>query len=141
MASFNKVLIIGNLGRDPEVRRTANGDAVANIAVASTDKYKDKTTGENKEITEWHRVSFFGKLAEVVETYLKKGSQVHVEGHLRTRKWTDKDGVERYTTEIIAETMQMLGSKPADAGASTPSPTVSSPPPAGDPFGDEHFDL
>ncbi len=135
MASFNKVLIIGNLGRDPEVRRTANGDAVANIAVASTDKYKDKTTGETKEITEWHRVSFFGKLAEIVEQYLKKGASIHVEGHLRTRKWTDKDGVERYTTEIIAETMQMLGSKPTDSASNAPAQEA--PPASSDPFGDD----
>lgn len=111
MASVNKVIIVGNLGRDPETRYSANGDAITNIAVATTDKWKDKATGEQKEATEWHRVGFFGKLAEIAGQYLKKGSQVYVEGKLKTRKWTDKDGVEKYTTEIIADTLQMLGSR------------------------------
>ena len=130
MASINKVIIVGNLGRDPETRYMPSGDAMTNIAVATTDKWKDKTSGEQKEATEWHRVAFFGKLAEIAGQYLKKGSQVYVEGRLRTRKWTDKDGVEKYTTEIIAETMQMLGSRqgsgsaPMDDGygASAPAP-------------------
>jgi single-strand DNA-binding protein len=116
MASVNKVIIVGNLGRDPEVRYLPNGDAVANIAVATTDRYKDKQTGENKEITEWHRISFFGRLAEIVSQYLKKGSQVYVEGSLRTRKWTDKDGQEKYSTEIRADSMQMLGGRQGMGG-------------------------
>ncbi len=111
MASINKVIIVGNLGRDPETRFTTGGEAIANIAVATSDRWKDKATGEQKEATEWHRITFFGKLAEIVGQYLKKGSQVYVEGRLRTRKYTDKDGIERYATEVIADTMQMLGSR------------------------------
>jgi single-strand DNA-binding protein len=118
MASVNKVTIVGNLGRDPETRYMPSGDAMTNIAVATTDKWKDKTTGEQKEATEWHRIAFFGKLAEIAGQYLKKGSQVYVEGKLRTRKWTDKDGVEKYTTEIIADSMQMLGSRQGMGGGS-----------------------
>ena len=109
MASVNKVIIVGNLGRDPEIRYMPSGDAIANIAVATSYKSKDKNTGEQKEQTEWHRISFFGRLAEIVGQYLKKGSSVYVEGRLQTRKYTDKDGVEKYATDIIAETMQMLG--------------------------------
>lgn len=112
MASVNKVIIVGNLGRDPETRYMPNGEAVANITVATTESWKDKTTGDKKELTEWHRVIFYRKLAEIVSQYLKKGSQVFIEGRLQTRKWNDKDGIERYTTEIIADTMQMLGSRP-----------------------------
>lgn len=111
MASINKVIIVGNLGREPETRYMPSGDAICNIAIATTDKWKDKGTGEQKESTEWHRVAFFGKLAEIAGQYLAKGSSVYIEGKLRTRKWTDKDGVEKYTTEIIADTMQMLGGK------------------------------
>ena len=111
MASVNKVIIVGNLGRDPETRYLPSGDAVSNINVATTDRYKDKATGEMKEATEWHRISFFGKLAEIAGQYLKKGSQVYVEGSLRTRKYTDKDGVEKFATEIRGETMQMLGGR------------------------------
>ena len=133
MASVNKVIIVGNLGRDPETRYMPNGDAVTNIAVATTESWKDKNTGEKKELTEWHRITFYRKLAEIAGQYLKKGSQVYVEGRLQTRKWTDKEGVERYTTEIIADTMQMLGSRqgmgggaPApmddDYGSSAPAP-------------------
>ncbi|HEY6281820.1 MAG TPA: single-stranded DNA-binding protein [Burkholderiales bacterium] len=110
MASVNKVIIIGNLGRDPEVRYMPDGGAVANISVATTGTWKDKS-GEKQERTEWHRVAFFGKLAEIAGEYLKKGSQVYVEGSLRTRKWQDKEGKERYTTEIVADRMQMLGSR------------------------------
>lgn len=110
MASVNKVIIVGNLGRDPELRYMPSGDAIANIAVATSYKSKDRNTGEQKETTEWHRISFFGRLAEIVGEYLKKGSSIYVEGRLQTRKYTDKDGVERYATDIIAETMQMLGS-------------------------------
>lgn len=116
-ASLNKVMIIGNLGRDPEVRYLPSGDAVANIAVATAFKFKDRNTGELHETTEWHRVAFFGRLAEVVGQYLKKGASVFVEGRLQTRKYTDKDGAERYTTDIIAEQMQMLGVRPGDNGA------------------------
>lgn len=109
MASVNKVIIVGNLGRDPELRYMPSGDAIANIAVATSFKSKDKNTGEQKEQTEWHRISFFGRLAEIVGQYLKKGSSIYVEGRLQTRKYTDKDGVEKYATDIIAESMQMLG--------------------------------
>jgi single-strand DNA-binding protein len=109
MASVNKVIIVGNLGADPETRYTPGGDAVTNIRVATTDKWKDKTSGEMKEATEWHRISFFGRLAEVAGEYLKKGSQVYVEGSLRTRKWQDKDGQDRYSTDIRGDVMQMLG--------------------------------
>ena len=109
MASVNKVIIVGNVGRDPETRYMPSGDAVTNISVATSDRYKDKQSGEMKETTEWHRVAFFGKLAEIAGQYLKKGSQVYVEGRLRTRKWTDASGQEKYSTEIVAETMQMLG--------------------------------
>ena len=118
MSSVNKVIIVGNLGRDPETRYMPSGDAMTNIAVATTDKWKDKATGEQKEATEWHRVAFFGKLAEIAGQYLKKGSQVYVEGSLRTRKYTDKDGVEKYATEIRAETMQMLGGRQGMGGPS-----------------------
>ena len=113
MASVNKVILVGNLGRDPETRYAPNGDAICNITVATTDNWKDKQTGEKKEQTEWHRVSFYGRLAEIAGQYLKKGSPVYVEGSLRTRKWQDKEGNDRYTTEIRAEQMQMLGSRPA----------------------------
>ena len=116
MASVNKVIIVGNLGRDPETRSFPSGDQVTNVTIATTDRYKDKTSGEMKEITEWHRVSFFGRLAEVAGQYLRKGSQVYVEGSLRTRKWTDKDGIEKYTTEIRADNMQMLGSRQGMGG-------------------------
>ena len=117
MASVNKVIIVGNLGADPETRYLPSGEAVTNIRVATTDKWKDKTSGEMKEATEWHRIAFFGRLATVAGEYLKKGSQVYVEGSLRTRKWQDKEGKDRYTTEIRADTMQMLGSR---AGAGEP---------------------
>jgi single-strand DNA-binding protein len=116
MASVNKVIIVGNLGRDPETRYMPSGDAMTSIAVATTDTWKDKATGEKKEQTEWHRISFFGKLAEIAGQYLKKGSQVYIEGSLRTRKYTDKDGVEKYSTEIKADTMQMLGSRQGMGG-------------------------
>ena len=111
MASVNKVIIVGNLGRDPEVRTFPSGDRVANVTIATTDKWKDKTSGEMKEATEWHRVVFNGRLAEIVGEYLRKGSQVYVEGSIRSRKYTDKDGIERNITEIRADTMQMLGSR------------------------------
>jgi single-strand DNA-binding protein len=116
MASVNKVIIVGNLGRDPEIRYMPSGDAIANIAVATSYKSKDRNTGEQKEQTEWHRISFFGRLAEIVGQYLKKGSSVYVEGRLQTRKYTDKDGIERYATDIIAENMQMLGGRQGMGG-------------------------
>lgn len=116
MASVNKVIIVGNLGADPETRYSANGDAICNIRVATTDKWKDKQSGETKEQTEWHRISFYGRLAEIAGQYLKKGSQVYVEGSLRTRKWQDKDGQDRYTTEIRADQMQMLGGRQGMGG-------------------------
>ena len=116
MASINKVILVGNLGRDPEVRYTPDNNAITNISVATTDRYKDKHTGEQKEITEWHRVVFFIRLAEIAGEYLKKGSQVYIEGRLRTRKWTDQSGVDKYTTEIIADQMQMLGSRSGGSG-------------------------
>jgi single-strand DNA-binding protein len=115
MASINKVIIIGNLGRDPETRYMPDGGAITNISVATTDKWKDKN-GEMQEKTEWHRVAFFGKLAEIAGEYLKKGSQVYVEGRLQTRKWQDKDGADKYTTEIVANQMQMLGSRSGMGG-------------------------
>lgn len=108
-SSLNKVMIIGHLGNDPDVRYMPSGDAVASITVATSESWKDKTTGEKKEQTEWHRISFFGKLAEIAGEYLRKGSHVYIEGSLRTRKYTDKDGVEKYATDIKADTMKMLG--------------------------------
>ena len=119
MASVNRVTLIGNLGADPETRYMPNGDAVANIRLATTESWKDKASGEKKEITEWHRVVFYRKLAEIVGQYLKKGAPVYIEGRIRTRKWQDKEGQERYTTEIEANEMQMLGGKPS--GDSAPS--------------------
>lgn len=112
MASVNRVILIGNLGKDPETRYAPSGDAICNITLATTDTWRDKATGEKREATEWHRVGFFGKLAEIAGQYLRKGSQVYIEGSLRTRKWTDKENVERYTTEIRADVMKMLGGKP-----------------------------
>ena len=116
MASINKVIIVGNLGRDPEMRTFPSGDQVANVTIATTDKWKDKQTGEMREATEWHRVVFNGRLAEIVGQYLRKGSQVYVEGSLRTRKWTDQAGVEKYSTEIRADQMQMLGGRQGMGG-------------------------
>lgn len=109
MASVNKVILVGNLGADPETRYTPNNDQITNIRLATTDSWKDKATGERREATEWHRVVFFGKLAEIAGQYLKKGSQVYIEGRIRTRKWQGQDGQDRYTTEISADAMQMLG--------------------------------
>lgn len=111
MASVNKVILVGNLGANPEVRYMPSGDAVASVRLATTDRYKDKASGEYKEVTEWHRVAFFGRLAEVVAQYLKKGVSIYVEGRIRTRKWKDGDGVDRYSTEIVADQMQMLGGR------------------------------
>ncbi len=116
MASVNKVIIVGNLGRDPEVRTFPSGDRVANVTLATTDKWKDKQTGEAKEATEWHRVVFNGRLADIAAEYLRKGAQIYVEGSLRTRKWTDAQGQEKYTTEIRADQMQMLGRREGMGG-------------------------
>jgi single-strand DNA-binding protein len=151
MASVNKWIGIGNLGRDPEMRYTASGEAMCNFSIACTESWKDRQTGEKKEMTEWVRVSFFGKLAEICGQYLKKGSQVYVEGSLRTRKWTDKDGQERYTTEIRGDEMKMLGSRqgmgaPASSGGGggydepadyAPAPPKNRPKPSFDDLGDD----
>ncbi|MBP9712380.1 MAG: single-stranded DNA-binding protein [Sterolibacterium sp.] len=111
MASVNKVILVGNLGKDPDVRYMPSGEAVTNVTLATTETWKDKATGEKRDATEWHRVVFFRKLAEIAGQYLKKGSQVYIEGSLKTRKWQDKDGQERYTTEVVADEMKMLGSR------------------------------
>ncbi len=115
MASLNKVLLIGNLGADPEVRYTTSGDAVTSIRLATTDTWRDKASGEQREATEWHRVVFYRRLAEIAGQYLKKGAQVYLEGRIKTRKWQDKDGQDRYTTEIEATEMKMLGRREGDA--------------------------
>ena len=138
MASVNKVIIVGNLGADPETRYTPSGDAITNIRVATTDRWKDKASGEMKEATEWHRIAFFGRLAEVAGEYLKKGSQVYVEGSLRTRKWQDKEGQDRYSTEIRADVMQMLGRRegggmPREEGGSGGRPAAEKPASEGKP--------
>jgi single-strand DNA-binding protein len=125
----NKVILVGNLGRDPEVRYAPNGQAVANVTLATSESWKDKNTGDKQERTEWHRVVFFGRLAEIAGEYLKKGAQVYVEGRLQTRKWQDKDGADRYTTEIVANEMQMLGSR---AGAGVPSESFNQDQPYGE---------
>jgi single-strand DNA-binding protein len=145
MASVNKVILIGNLGRDPEIRYAPSGSAICNVTIATSRQWKDKTSGERQEETEWHRVVFYDRLAEIAGEYLKKGKSVYVEGRLKTRKWTDKEGVERYTTEIIAQEMTMLGGRDGGGGgggeaepASTPAPraapqaarSVSAPKPA-----------
>ena len=113
---INKVILVGNLGNDPDIRYTAGGAAIANISLATTASWRDKESGEQQERTEWHRVVFFGRLAEIVSEYLKKGSQVYVEGRLQTRKWEDKTGNDRYTTEIVANEMQMLGGRGGGGG-------------------------
>jgi len=155
MASVNKVILIGNLGKDPDVRYMPSGEAVTNITLATTDTWKDKTSGDKKEATEWHRVVFFRKLAEIAGQYLKKGSQVYIEGSLKTRKWQDKEGQDRYTTEIVADQMKMLGSRqgsgdvndaaprerPAQSGGGAPSSASSSAPPAGSGFNDFEDDI
>ena len=116
MASVNKVILIGNLGKDPEVRYMPSGSAICNITVATSRQWKDKTSGERQEETEWHRVALFDRLAEIAGEYLKKGRSVYIEGRLKTRKWTDKDGVDKYTTEVIADQMQLLGSREGMGG-------------------------
>lgn len=155
MASVNKVILVGNLGADPETRYMPNGDAVVNIRLATTESWKDKASGEKREITEWHRVVFYRKLAEIAGQYLKKGSQVYIEGRIRTRKWQGQDGQDRYTTEIEAQEMQMLGRREGmgqsyeggsrDSGASRPAarPSAQSAPPmsSGGGFGDVEDDI
>jgi single-strand DNA-binding protein len=150
MASVNKVIIVGNLGRDPETRYMPSGDAMTMVSIATTDSWKDKTTGEKKESTEWHRISFFGKLAEIAGQYLRKGASVYVEGSLRTRKYTDKDGIEKYVTDIRADAMQMLGGRAdnstqnsASVPNQTPLPNVPEPqitPPPAPSFADMEGD-
>lgn len=114
MASVNRVTIVGNLGKDPEVRTFPDGGHIANVSIATTDKWKDKQSGEMREATEWHRVVFVGRLAEIAGQYLRKGSQVYIEGSLRTRKWTDQSGAEKYSTKVRADSMQMLGQRSGD---------------------------
>lgn len=138
MSSLNKVLLIGNLGKDPETRYMPNGKAVTNINLATTEKWKDKASGEQKEATEWHRVTFYERLAEVAGEYLKKGSSVYVEGKLTTRKWQDKDGIDRYTTEIIASEMKMLGGR---AKESAPAEAPAKPAKSGGKFDDLDDDI
>src|SRR5256885_17192437 len=121
MASVNKVILVGNLGADPETKYLPSGDAVTNIRVATTDRWKDKASGEMKEATEWHRIAFFGRLAEIAGEYLKKGSQGYVEGRIRTRKWQGKEGQDRHSPQIVAASMQKLGSRP---GPSEPRPAA-----------------
>jgi len=118
----NKVILIGNLGKDPETRYMPSGSAVTNLTLATSESWKDKQTGENQERTEWHKVAMFGKLAEIAAEYLRKGSQVYIEGKLRTRKWQDKEGKDRWTTEIVADEMNMLGGKPGGAAAGAGAP-------------------
>ncbi len=126
----NKVIVVGNLGQDPETRYMPSGSAVTNLRIATNESWKDKQTGEQKDRTEWHSVAMFGRLAEIAAEYLRKGSQVYIEGKLRTRKWQDKDGNDRYTTEIIADEMQMLGSRSGGgAPAMSDAPPASAPPP------------
>jgi single-strand DNA-binding protein len=127
----NKVILIGNLGKDPEVRYSPNGQAVANCTIATSESWKDKNTGEKVEKTEWHRIVFWGKLAEIAGEYLKKGSQVYIEGRLQTRKWQDKDGHDKYTTEIVANEMQMLGSREGRGGPAASAPDYNQDEPAG----------
>ena len=123
MAGINKVSIVGHLGNDPEMRSMPNGEAVANISVATSEAWTDKNTGERREVTEWHRIVFYRKLAEICGQYLKKGAQVYIEGRLRTRKWQDQNGQDRYTTEIQGDVMQMLGTRPQSAdGANNSQP-------------------
>ncbi len=142
---INKVIVVGNLGGDPETRYMPSGAAVTNLTVATNESWKDKQTGEQKDRTEWHKVAMFGRLAEIAAEYLRKGSQVYIEGKLRTRKWQDKQGNDRYTTEIVADEMQMLGGRggggggmSAGRGDSAPSgPPPSVPAPSGDEFDDD----
>ncbi|MDH4049795.1 MAG: single-stranded DNA-binding protein [Gammaproteobacteria bacterium] len=138
---INKVIIVGNLGNDPETRYMPSGSAVTNLSVATNESWKDKQTGEQKDRTEWHKVAMFGRLAEIAAEYLRKGSQVYIEGKLRTRKWQDKEGQDRYTTEIVADEMQMLGGRTGGGGGAPAMNDSSdrSPPPraSGDDFDDD----
>lgn len=129
MAGINKVILLGNLGKDPEVRYLEGGTAVANFTLATSENYKDKTSGERKTITEWHNVVLWRGLAEITEKYLKKGNQVYIEGKLRTRQWQDKDGNTRYTTEIVAENMQMIGRKDDNSSSSASNSSAIPPSP------------
>ncbi|MEX0951989.1 MAG: single-stranded DNA-binding protein [Gammaproteobacteria bacterium] len=140
---INKVILIGNLGQDPEIRYTASGAAVANVNIATSEQWKDKDTGDTQERTEWHRLVFFGRLAEIVGEYLKKGSQVYVEGRLQTRKWQDRDGNDKYTTEIVVNEMQMLGGRGGSGGGNTGEtsrPAGSGQSAAHTPAGNDNFD-
>lgn len=130
MASINKVIVIGNLGKDPEVRYSPSGSAVCNITVATTRSWKDKTSGDKVEETEWHRIVFYDLLAEIAGEYLRKGRPVYVEGRLKTRKWTDKENVERYTTEIVAENMQLLGGRDEGEAPATRQRPAAAPKPS-----------
>ena len=127
MSSVNEATLIGRLGRDPESRNMQNGDAICNISLATSEKWKDKASGDQKESTEWHRVVFYGRLAEVAGQYLKKGALVYVKGKIKTRKWSDKDGVEKYTTEIHGHELKMLSSRDDDNGGSRPSAPAPAP--------------
>lgn len=135
MASVNKAILVGHLGKDPETRYAPSGDAICNITLATSETWRDKATGEKREATEWHKVAFFGKLAEIAGQYLRKGSQVYIEGSIRTRKWQDKDGQDRYTTEIRADQMKMLGGKQESDAPSRDAVSRSSAPPPGAPQG------
>ena len=137
----NKVILIGNLGRDPEVRYSPNGGAIANITLATSEAWKDKNTGEQVEKTEWHRVVFFRRLAEIAGEYLKKGSKVYIEGKLQTRKWQDKDGNDRYTTEVVANEMQMLDSRGGSTSYSQDESSMASPQQEPMPAGDFDDDI
>jgi len=151
MAGINKVIIVGKLGNDPEIRTMPNGEAVANISVATSENWLDKNTGERREVTEWHRIVLFRRLAEIAGQYLRKGSQVYVEGRLKTRKWQDSNGQDRYATEIMGDNLQMLGSRNQDMNGyvqeqPTPQPSYqsrpaqSAPTPQPEPLEDGFFD-
>ncbi len=141
MRGVNKVILVGHLGKDPEVRYMPSGGAVANVTLATSDQWKDKQSGAPKERTEWHSVVFYQRLAEIVGEYLKKGAQVYIEGSLRTRKWQDKQGQDRYTTEIVATDMQMLGGRPQSATSQAARPAADGSLPTGDHSAfDEGFD-
>lgn len=132
MSGINKVILIGNLGQDPEIRSTSSGSSVANVSIATSESWADKQSGEKVVKTEWHRVVFFNRLAEVVQQYVKKGDKLYIEGKLQTRKWQDQSGQDRYTTEIIANHMQMIGGRPQQQQQQPRQPTQSQP--QGDPF-------
>ena len=138
---INKVILVGNLGADPDTRYMPSGSAVTNLSIATSESWKDKQTGEQKERTEWHKVAMFNRLAEIAAEYLRKGSQVYIEGKLRTRKWQDRDGNDRWTTEVIADEMQMLGGRGGGGGAAPMSSGPDSGPPSGPPdTGPDDFD-